>query len=128
MNAAESPATYLDVRTVEEFEEAHPSGAYNVPVFFREAGQPVPNASFVAEVERVLPKDKRLGIGCMSGMRSQKACDFLADAGYKSLANVEGGFGGARGPAGEVTARGWMQEGLPTERGNPSGRAYAGKS
>lgn len=122
-----NPATYLDVRTVEEYEAGHPAGSYNIPVMIRdESGQMVPNPSFKSTVEKKFPKTQRLVVGCMAGGRSQRACMILEEAGYKSLANIQGGFGGARDPAGQITVKGWNQEGLPVESGNPPGRAYAG--
>lgn len=121
------PATYLDVRTVEEYEAGHPDGAYNVPVMVRdESGQMMPNPKFQMDVEKVFPKNKRLVVGCMAGGRSQRACQIMAAVGYESLANVHGGFGGARDQSGQIVAKGWSQEGLPIETGNPPGRSYTG--
>ncbi|MGH7864179.1 MAG: rhodanese-like domain-containing protein, partial [Candidatus Binataceae bacterium] len=51
--------------------------------------------------------------GCMSGMRSQRACEILESAGYTDLTNVRGGFGGQRDQSGEVVAPGWRDCGLP---------------
>lgn len=121
-----NPATYLDVRTVEEYEAGHAAGAYNVPVMVRdEYGQMGPNPNFVSDVEKVFKKNTRLVVGCMAGGRSQRACMMMEPAGYLSLANVQGGFGGARDPSGQISVKGWSQEGLPVETGNPPGRAYA---
>ena len=93
-------AVYLDVRTPEEFDAGHPAGARNVAVFLLDPGtrRPRPNPGFLAVVQRHLPPATRLLVGCQSGMRSQRACELLADAGYTDLANVRGGFGGA-GPS-----------------------------
>ncbi|MBI4178062.1 rhodanese-like domain-containing protein [bacterium] len=124
MKDAKNPATYLDVRTVEEYEAGHPDGAYNVPVLTRESGQMMPNANFLADTQKLFPPDKRLVVGCMAGGRSQRACEILESAQFSSLANVRGGFGGARDPSGQVVTPGWSQEGLPVETGNPEGRAY----
>lgn len=125
MKDAAKPATYLDVRTVEEYEAGHASGAYNVPVMVRdESGQMTPNPNFLADVEKVFKKDARLVVGCMAGGRSQRACLMMESAGYQSLANIQGGFGGARDPSGQIITKGWSQEGLPVESGNPPGRAY----
>lgn len=122
-----NPATYLDVRTVEEYEAGHAAGAYNVPVMVRDdMGQMAPNPKFKDDIEKIFPKDKRLVVGCMAGGRSQRACQIMDAAGYTSLANVHGGFGGARDPSGHIVVKGWSQEGLPVEPGNPPGRAYGG--
>lgn len=115
---AEHPgAVYLDVRTPDEFDAGHPAGARNVPVFLFDpaTGRPRPNAEFMAVVGRHLAPDTRLLVGCQSGMRSQRACELLADAGYTDLANVRGGFGGSD------DTPGWRERGLPVEQG-PGGR------
>ena len=111
--AATPHAVYLDVRTVEEFDAGHPAGARNVPVFIRDpaTGRPRPNPEFIAVVQRHLPPATLLLVGCQSGMRSQRACELLADAGYTDLANVVGGFGGSE------EAAGWKESGLPVESG-----------
>jgi len=115
---ADTPsAVYLDVRTPEEFDVEHPAGARNVPVLVLDPAsrRPRPNPDFLDVVQRHLAKDARLLVGCQSGMRSQHACELLADAGYTDLANVSGGFGGSDDGAG------WKESGLPVERG-ASGR------
>ena len=119
-------AIYLDVRTEAEFEAGHPAGARNVPVVFFDptARQPVPNPDFVATVGGHLAPTTRLVVGCQSGGRSQHACELLARAGYTDVANVHGGFGGARDQAGRIVP-GWAAAGLPVEQGQPPGRSYA---
>jgi rhodanese-related sulfurtransferase len=118
-------AVYLDVRTEAEFEAGHPAGARNVPVVFFDAAtrQPAPNAEFVAVVERHVPRSGKVVVGCASGVRSQRACELLAQAGYTDVSNVRGGFAGARDPSGIVP--GWAEAGLPVERGQTSGASYA---
>jgi rhodanese-related sulfurtransferase len=107
-------ATYLDVRTEDEFANGHPAGAINVPVLFMRApGRTEPNDDFVAVVEKILPKDKRLVVGCMAGGRSQRACELLEQSGFSDLTNVRGGFGGTRDASGMVVVRGWKDSGLP---------------
>jgi rhodanese-related sulfurtransferase len=115
--AADATAVYLDVRTAEEFDAGHPAGARNVPVLVLDVAtrRPRPNPDFVAVVQRHLAPGVRLLVGCQSGMRSQRACELLADAGYTDLANVRGGFGGSN------DAPGWQESGLPVETG-PGGR------
>jgi len=61
--------TYLDVRTVEEFEGGHPVAALNVPFAVRDAGgRMVPNPDFVPVVKRRFAKDARLILGCAAGV------------------------------------------------------------
>lgn len=111
-----SEAVYVDVRTEEEFAQGHPEGAINIPVMFLRPGQPQPNPDFLAVAEKVLPKDKKLVVGCMAGGRSQRACEILEDAGFTDLTNVRGGFGGQRDASGTVVVQGWRDAGLPVSR------------
>jgi rhodanese-related sulfurtransferase len=120
-------ALYLDVRTEPEFEAGHPAGARNVPVVFFDPAtrQPKPNPDFVATVERHVPRGTRLVVGCQSGVRSQRACELLLQAGYTDVTNVQGGFGGARDASGRVVVAGWRDAGLPVETGQTPGARYA---
>lgn len=123
---ADDKVVYLDVRSEPEFERGHAPNALNVPVVFLDPGAPArPNPDFVAVVSKVLRPDQEILVGCQVGGRSQRACEILAQAGYVDLANVQGGFGGARDRAGNVVAKGWLDSGLPVESGQPSGRCYA---
>jgi rhodanese-related sulfurtransferase len=107
-------AVYLDVRTEREFEQSHPQGALNVPVvFIKGPGQMEVNDDFVAVVEKNLPKNTKLIVGCMAGGRSQRGCEMLEAAGYTDLTNVVGGFGGQRDQSGTVVVKGWAAEELP---------------
>ncbi len=110
-------AVYLDVRTEQEFAQGHPAGAINIPVvFIKGPGQMEPNSNFLAVVEKVLPRSKKLVVGCLSGGRSQRACEMLEQAGYADLTNVRGGFGGARDASGQVVVTGWRDAGLPVSQ------------
>jgi len=115
---AAADAIYLDVRTEAEFERGHPAGAVNVPVVFLDpAGAPPrPNDQFVSEVARLAGSDRELIVGCQAGGRSMRACEILAQAGYVNLANVVGGFGGAKDRTGAVHP-GWVASGLPVATG-----------
>ena len=111
---AEEESVYLDVRTEEEFAAGHPAGAINVPVVFpNPAGGMLPNPDFLKLVQSLLPLDKRIFCGCQSGGRSQKAAEMLVETGYTNVANVRGGFGGARDPSGQLLVPGWIDNGLP---------------
>jgi rhodanese-related sulfurtransferase len=111
---ANPEAVYLDVRTEAEFAQGHPAGAINIPVvFIKGPGQMEPNDDFLRVAEKVLPKDKKLVVGCMAGGRSQRACEILEGAGFNDLTNVRGGFGGARDQSGRVVVTGWRDAGLP---------------
>jgi rhodanese-related sulfurtransferase len=113
-------ATYLDVRSIPEFEQGHPAGAFNIPLLHVDAttGQMRPNPDFLDVVRANFPADTPLVIGCRMGGRSQHACEMLASAGFHDVTNVLGGFGGAPGHAG------WVQAGLPTETTADVSRNY----
>ena len=122
---ANPDALYLDVRTEGEFAAGHPAGAINIPVMVpKGAGQMQLNLDFVEVAEKVIPRGKKLVVGCMAGGRSQRACEMLEEAGFADLTNVVGGFGGQRDASGQVVVTGWRDAGLPvtTELGDA---AYA---
>ena len=124
--AADPAATYLDVRTEAEFEQGHPPGALNIPVMlFGASGGPAKlNDRFVDIVRKSVDTNRTLLIGCQSGMRSQRAAEILAGAGFENVTNVAGGFGGTRDRAGNVVTAGWRDAGLPVETGQPPERCY----
>ena len=69
----------VDVREVDEFEALHLEGAHNLPL------------SQLADSYNQLDKDQLHYVICKSGMRSARACQFLAEQGYKVI-NVQGGM------------------------------------
>lgn len=69
----------VDVREVEEFETLHLEGARNFPI------------SQLADTYKQLDKDQLYYVICKSGMRSARACQFLAEQGYE-VTNVQGGM------------------------------------
>ena len=69
----------LDVREVEEFETLHLEGAQNLPL------------SQLTDIYDQLDKDLLHYVICKSGMRSARACQFLAEQGYDVI-NVQGGM------------------------------------
>lgn len=119
-------AVYLDVRTVPEYLAGHPVASLNVPVVLPNpaTGQMTPNPEFLPTVEANLAKDARIIVGCMSGMRSQFATDLMERAGYQNVSNMQGGFGGARDPMGQVVIKGWRDSGLPVESGDGGAASY----
>ncbi|HEU4535688.1 MAG TPA: rhodanese-like domain-containing protein [Polyangiaceae bacterium] len=115
---------YLDVRSEPEFADAHPAGAYNVPLAHLAAGGLADNGDFVRVVEAVFAKNARLVVGCKSGGRSRRAAALLAQAGYGDVVDQRAGFDGVRDAFGALVEPGWGRAGLPVERGRPAGRAY----
>lgn len=108
---------YVDVRSVPEFEQGHPQGAYNVPLAHMGPRGMAPNADFLTVMQRHFPKDAKLVIGCQSGGRSLQAASILESAGYEEVVDQRAGFGGTAAEAG------WRALGLPTAtQGEPERR------
>ena len=110
--------SYLDVRSVPEFEAGHPTGAYNVPLMHVGPGGMAPNPDFMAVVQKAFPADAKLVLGCKAGGRSLKAAEMMQSAGFTSIVDQRAGFEG--GPA----EPGWRPRGLPTSAEAAPGRAY----
>lgn len=116
---------YVDVRSIPEFEEGHPQGAYNVPLQHRSPqGSMAPNPDFVAVMSAAFPKDERLVLGCRSGARSLRAATQLLAQGFTNIVDMQGGFLGERGAAGAVACEGWQARGLPIAQEAEPGRSY----
>lgn len=115
-------ATYLDVRSIAEFQQGHPEGAFNVPLLHLDpqSGQMRPNPQFLDVVKANFPAGAPMVVGCKMGGRSQQACELLANAGYQDVANVLGGWGGAP----QMGHTGWLQAGLPVETAADQAREY----
>ena len=107
--------SYVDVRSVPEFEQGHPTGAYNVPWRHMQDGGMSPNADFQRVIEAHFPRDAKLVIGCKSGGRSLQAATMLEAAGYTSVVDMCGGYHGETDPFGRPVVPGWAAAGLPTE-------------
>ncbi len=69
----EAGATFVDVRTPEEFADGHVPGARNVRS--RSVGEPrmVPNGQFVQVMQALFDKDAPLIVSCKAGGRSARA-------------------------------------------------------
>ena len=71
--SGDSSAVYIDVRTVQEFANGHPTGAVNIPVAFADPARGmVMNLDFVSVVEKNFAKDQRIIVGCQAGPRSTR--------------------------------------------------------
>src|SRR5437868_3098876 len=84
--------TYVDVRSVPEYEQGHPAGAVNAPLMHFGPGGMSPNPEFVAVMQKAFPRDARLVVGCKSGGRSQRAAMMLEAAGFTGLVEMRGGW------------------------------------
>ncbi len=117
---------YLDVRTVPEFEAGHVPGAKNVPVLEPDAfGRMRMNSRFVEIVEAHFGKDVKLITGCQKGGRSLKSAELLLSAGFGTVLDMRGGFGGETDERGRVTFPGWAPRGLPTTTESAPEDCYA---
>jgi rhodanese-related sulfurtransferase len=116
--------TYVDVRTVEEFEDGHPAGSINVPLALAVGGRMAPNPDFTRAMNAAFGKDAKLVLGCKSGGRSLRAAQLLEADGFTSVVDQRAGWDGARDPFGQVSEPGWSRVGLPVEQGQPSGRSW----
>ena len=81
---ADTNTIVLDVRTPGEFSSGHVPGAVLLDI---------KSPDFVGRAAR-LDKSKTYLVHCAAGVRSVKACNLLAPAGFTNLVNLEGGFNG----------------------------------
>jgi rhodanese-related sulfurtransferase len=88
--AAQSDATILDVREIDEFQAERVDGALNIPL-----------SAFLSRIDEV-PRDTTVYVMCAAGMRSAQATAYLEEHGYDAV-NVDGGI------------HAWTDAGLPVE-------------
>ena len=119
--------TYVDVRSISEYEKGHPAGSHNVPLLHLDAqtGQMRANQEFLSVMQANYPLGAKLLVGCQVGGRSGQAAQVLVSVGYVDVNNVLGGFGGMKNPtSGLFVNEGWEQAGLPVENETPDGAGY----
>jgi rhodanese-related sulfurtransferase len=85
----------LDVRTPEEFAEGHIEGAVNIDIY---------EPTFADDID-ALERDVPYVVYCRSGNRSGQATTLMADLGFESVQDVDGG----------VVS--WSEAGLPLVAG-----------
>jgi rhodanese-related sulfurtransferase len=98
--AAEQPPLLLDVRSEKEYLAGHVPGATNVPIDEL--------ADRLAELGAY--KERGVILYCQTGRRAQTAATTLADAGFESLAMLEGHM------------QAWEEREFPIERGEPGSK------
>jgi rhodanese-related sulfurtransferase len=81
-NSEGDEVVILDVRTPGEFAEGAIPDAILIDIN---------GSSFVADTAKLDPSKKYL-VYCRSGMRSMKACSYLASKGFEDLSNLMGGY------------------------------------
>jgi rhodanese-related sulfurtransferase len=112
--------SYVDVRSIPEFEAGHPEGAWNVPLLHMGPAGMAPNAEFLAVMEKAFPKDAKLVVGCKMGGRSLKASELLTASGFTGIVDQRAGFEGAPGDPG------WRPLGLPVSAQAAAEQTYEG--
>ena len=110
--------TYLDVRSVQEFEAGHPTGAFNIPLMHMGPAGMAPNPDFLGVVQTAFPTDAKLVLGCKAGGRSLRAAEMMEASGFSAVVDQRAGF------EGNATEAGWRPRGLPTAAKAEPGRAY----
>ncbi|NJK89226.1 MAG: oxidative damage protection protein [Myxococcales bacterium] len=114
----------VDVRSMPEYEEGHPAGSFNVPFLHKTPNGMLPNPDFARVVQFLFPdKSQKLLVSCQAGGRSHRATQELMSLGYTNVLDVQGGYGGERDDD-RLVHPGWVDEQLPSEAGEPDGRAY----
>ena len=116
--------SYVDVRSVPEFQQGHPAGAYNVPLMHMNPGGTAANTDFMKVMEKHFPRDAGLVVGCRTSNRSEHAVVMLLRAGYTNVAIQRAGFLGTRDFFGRADP-GWGRTGLPTATEAEPGRSWA---
>lgn len=116
---------FVDVRSLPEFDQGHPTGAYNVPFLHKGPQGMTPNADFVAVMEASFTKDQKIVVGCRSGGRSLRAAQTLEAEGFTAVVDQKAGFLGQPDAFGQVKDPGWKQAGLPVSLEPEAGRDYA---
>jgi Fe-S cluster biosynthesis and repair protein YggX/rhodanese-related sulfurtransferase len=115
----------LDVRSMPEFSAGHPDGAYNVPLLHRTPQGNIPNPDFSRIVTFVFPdRSTKIITSCSMGARSLRAANELKNLGYQNIIDLRGGFESEKNEDGSVLNQGWVDAGLPVEKGEPEGRSY----
>jgi rhodanese-related sulfurtransferase len=110
---------YVDVRSIPEWDEGHPTGSFNVPLNHLGPSGMAPNPDFLAVMEKTFAKDCKLVLGCKGGGRSLRAAGLLEQAGWQTVVDQRAGFDGGGEP-------GWRPAGLPVSRESDPEHAYPG--
>ncbi len=103
--AAAAARVLIDVRSPQEWKASGlPRGAAAVTIH-----QPAP--AFLDGILAAIGgnRDRPIALICATGMRAQRAQQFLESRGFSDVLNVDGGISGAPGAAG------WLKNGLPMD-------------
>lgn len=115
----------VDVRSMPEYLDGHPSGAYNIPFLHKTPSGMIPNPDFRRVVAFRFPdKASKIVLTGKMGSRSLRAANDLASLGYTGVLDMIGGFLGEMDEDGGLVNAGWQGLGLPSEEGEPQGFSY----
>jgi hydroxyacylglutathione hydrolase len=95
-DAQDTNPVLVDVREPGEFASGHIAGSINIP-----------QAELATRIDE-LPKDRPVVTICLSGARSFRSAQFLAQAGFQDVASLAGGVSG------------WLKDGREVEAGSAS--------
>lgn len=90
-NGEKGDYQFIDVREIDEYEDAHIAGTTNIPL-----------SEFQARVDEI-SEDSPVVLVCAAGGRSAQAAMFMASMGYEELYNLVDG------------TKGWMAKGYQVE-------------
>lgn len=93
LDALDDEPMIVDVREPGEFVSGHLAGSVNIP-----------QAELATRIDE-LPKDRPVVTICLSGARSFRSAQFLAQAGFENVSSLAGGIGG------------WLKDGREVEAG-----------
>lgn len=122
----EDGTVFVDVRTVEEFDDGHVPGAINVPINLSGPGGMQPNPDFLTVMEACFNKDETLIVACKAGGRSLRAAQALDAAGFADVLDMTAGFDGKKTAFGEVIP-GWHAEGREVEMRADKEQTYSAR-
>lgn len=105
---------FIDVRTVEEFQDGHVPGAVNIPISHSSPGGMLPNSDFVQVIEAHFERTEPIIVACKAGSRSAQAARALESAGFSKVLDMTAGFSGKKDAFG-APIPGWQAEGREIE-------------
>jgi rhodanese-related sulfurtransferase len=98
----------------------HPQGAANVPLLHMQGGRMAPNPTSMRVMQANFPKDSQLVLGCKAGGAPSQAAALLEAAGYTSVVDMRGGFGGERDAFGRVSVPAGPRPACPSRPSPPA--------
>ena len=108
--------TYLDVRSIPEFEGGHPAGAANMPLLHMQGGRMAPNPDFQAVVAANYPEGHQAGASAArpADARCRPRRCWRPPATRTSSTCAAASTASAT-TFGRVSCAGWAEAGLPVE-------------